>query len=491
MFSQLQRQKSEARLGSTSSFPESPQSFDDDQMQGPEDSVVKLDHDDFENSDRETASKCETMLGDNTLAERNEYKSEVEAGTVNNTESDHGMGFQSSSSFESNIRSVGSQDDSTVSPGSAIQAQVTLSQESSPMTSQPDTSHQLSPTVGTDCKPSTYTEFASSADSAQRSNTSPLNSGQSILYSQSNTQLQQTFTSVSNQVQSSLSSGLVKSASSQGTYGGVNPGVASREGMTNSSDSFFAGRGCNPDFPSGAGQFSVRAPINGGYNLMDNYSQAFPGDRQISRTSKGNLPTNYGNQQISGHKSNQLSPMEKQSSLQAPEQKLYSYAVETSARVDTGYKSGNSNTQFHYTSNFNMNSNTYTHPRGYSGYNNGLHGDNINLHGSMSTEEFDGQNHQLKQGPFTSGQLNVYQNGIYHDGYYGAPFNAGVNRTMSAALLSQQSYLNTSPALHGSNMAENNGNFEQYNNMETTLNGDFGSLFGDIYNFSPQHGFPT
>ena len=401
----------------------------------------------------------------------------------------HGTGFQLNTYSDStHTPSISSQDDN-LSPSSSKPAQVALSQESSPMTS--DTSHQASPNIRTDCKPSVYGEMKSPLDNVQKSNTSPVTSEQSNHHSSSppKTQPHSAYGSVTNQGHSNVSSGFAKTTSGQGTYGGVNAGVVSRDSMTNSSDTFYPSPGCDEDFPSGSGQFSVRTPINGGYNLMDNYSQAFPGDQQISRTSKDNLPTNYGHQQISGLKSNQLSSMEKQSSLQ-PEQKQYSFAAETTARVDTGYKSGNGNTQFHYSSNFNMNSNTYTHARGYFGYNNGLHGDNINLHGSMSAEEFDGQNHQLKQGPFTSGQLNVYPNGIYPDGYYGSPFNAGVNRTMSTSLLSQQSYLNTSPALHGSNMAENNGSFEQFNNMETTLNGDFGSLFGEVYTF-PQHGFPT
>lgn len=429
-------------------------------------------------------------MGENTLMEigRTGIKSENQITSVSDTSS-----FRSplETSFSESLKTVSTgSSDSALSPASA---QAGNTQESPPMTSQTDsTKQQVSPTLDSTCQSTMYTEMKPSPENPKRTNLSPPSNNQQNQQNLPNKQIQSPFGSIANQYQVNLSSAPANSASNQGTFG-VNSSASSRETLTNSSDAFYQSPDCLADFPSGPGQFSVRTPINGGYNLMDNYSAAFPGDRQISRTSKGNLPTDYGHQQISGHKSNQLSPMEKQSSL-PPEQKLFSYAVESSARIDTGYKSGNCNTQFHYTSNFNLNSNTYSHPRGYTGYNNGLHGDNLNLHGSMSTEEFDGQNHQLKQGSFTPGQLNVYQNGIYQDGYYGAPFNSGVNRTMSAALLSQQSYLNTSPASHGSNMAENNGSFEQFGSMETAINapnGDFSSLFGDYYSFPPQHGFQT
>lgn len=302
-------------------------------------------------------------------------------------------------------------------------------------------------------------------------------------------QIQQHF---ENKYLSSVSSDFCQSGSNQGSSI-AKPRISPRENTLAVTDSFYQTPGSETNFPVGNNQFANRGMVNGGYNLMDNYSQGFPDGSRVSHTSKDNLSETFGQQQGSALKSNQLSPLEKLNALQLP-QKRYPYATENSSRGDNGYKCGNFNSPYHYTSNFDMNSNTYHSARGFSGYNNRIHGENIDLQGPVSMDEFGSNNRQLKPGSLTSGQLNAYQNGIYYESNYGVGYNAGVNRTMSSSILSQQNYLNTTQHQHASNMVENNGNFEQFSHSEGQYNSgtgsEFSSMFAEFYNYTPQ-GFPT
>lgn len=499
---QLQRQKSEARLGSNGSYPESPGSFDDDtvedidrRMKADFDRPTLLQENSAEESKPEnglmeigqTNVKCESRL-ENNFDDENLKEEMVDmerlAGlreACKNDRNDSANSLEGSSSPNS-VRSANNQVN-----GPQKSPNITTTIRS------PDAQSPLSsPSAKSEGKQfnNFETEISQAAqlvsDTGQSSSTgcSPATSNTS--------QLQLLQQSHANKFQSPISSEMTQSGSNQGVSM-VKPRMSPRENMfQHTTDSFYQTPGCETNFPGGVNQYSARGMVNGCFTSMDNYSQSFPGGTHVSRSSKDNLPETFGHQQISGHKSNQLSPLEKLSALQH-QQKRYSYATENSPRSDNGYKSGNFNSQYHYTPNFDMNSNTYHPARGYTGYNNRIHGDNIDLPASVSMTDYGGNNLQLKPSSFTSGQLNAYQNSVYYDGNYGVAYNSSVNRTMPSSLLSQQNYLTSAPPQHGSNMAENNGNFEQFNGPDgqfNSSNSEFSSIFAEYYNFS-QQGFST
>ncbi|XP_045210338.2 putative uncharacterized protein DDB_G0277255 isoform X2 [Mercenaria mercenaria] len=492
---QLQRQKSEARLGSNSSFPGSPSSFDDETM----DDIEGRMKGDFDRTNTAHDGSLENT-SENNLLEIGQTGVKRE-NTIENIFDDEKLreemddmkriaGVRDTNRNERND-SVTSFDGST-SPSSVRSSNI--HQKSPNMTSMirtPDGISPLSsPVAKSEGKPCTNFDTDSSQasqlghDTGQRSSVcSPV--------SNNTAQLQMMQQGHVNKFQSAVSSEVTQGGSNQG-MSMVKPRMSPRENMPNTTDSFYQTPGCETNFPGGANQYSARGMVNGCYTTMDNYTRNFPGGPQVSRSSKDNLPETFGHQQISGHKSNQLSPLEKLSALQN-QQKRYSYATENSPRSDNGYKSGNFNSQYRYTPNFDMNSNTYHPARGYTGYNHRIHGDNIDLQGSVSMGEFGGNNPQLKSSSFTSGQLNAYQNSVYYDGNYGVGYNSGVNRTMPSSLLSQQNYLTSTQPQHGSNMAENNGNFEQFNGTDGQFNSsntEFSSIFAEYYNYS-QQGFST
>ncbi|XP_060582656.1 homeotic protein proboscipedia-like isoform X2 [Ruditapes philippinarum] len=498
---QLQRQKSEARLGSNSSFPGSPSSFDDEPMDDMEGRIKS----DFDRPSIPHDGSLENAGSENGLLEIGQanVKREHSIGNVFDDEKlkedmddmKRIAGVRDTSRNERND-SVTSYEDST-SPSSNRSSNnlVTGGPKQSPimasMMQTPDGVSPLSsPVAKSDVKSCANLDTDNSQVTQLGSDTGQRTSVSSPV-SNSTAQLQMMQQSHVNKFQSAISSEMTQCGSNQG-MSMAKPRMSPRENMPNTTDSFYQTPGCETNFPGGANQYSGRGMVNGCYTSMDNYTHSFPGGPQVSRSSKDNLPETFGHQQISGHKSNQLSPLEKLSALQN-QQKRYSYATENSPRSDNGYKSGNFNPQYRYTPNFDMNSNTYHPARGYSGYNNRLHGDNIDLQGSMSMGEFGGNNPQLKPSSFISGQLNAYQNSVYYDGNYGVGYNSGVNRTMPSTLLSQQNYLTSTPPQHGSNMAENNGNFEQYNGPDgqfNSSNSEFSSIFAEYYNYS-QQGFST
>lgn len=466
---QLQRQKSEQRLGSSGSFPDSPTSFDDETI---EDIETRL-KSEFDRSGGTSDKAGENMDAEDSLTEigkpsvKRENKTEIENG-------EERLKMDRNSEVVSKSGSVASSD-GTPSPTSL--ASHSLSNHHSPNTALPvaratDDLASVSPKSSSYESRSLPATKGKSIDSGQHDrNYTPVSRNQSQMHQMPHKV---------NTFQTSLNSEMSQNVSNQG-ISMVKPHMSPREDTPQTTDSFYQNSGCETNFPGGANQYSSRGLVNGSYNLMDNYQQSFPGGPHVSRSSKDNLPETFGHQQISGHKSNQ----EKLDALHT-QQKRYPYVSETVSRSDNGYKSGsgNFNSQYHYTSNFDMNSNTFHPARGYYGYNNRIHGDNIDLQSSVSTEEFGSSNPQLKPGSFASGQLNAYQNGIYYDGNYGVGYNHGVNRSMPSTLLSQQNYLNSTPSQHGTNMAENNGIYEHFNGSEGQFNSpstEFSSIFAEYY----------
>jgi len=271
--------------------------------------------------------------------------------------------------------------------------------------------------------------------------------------------------------------------------------AASNRLAVSHSDNFYQNSASVTDFPSGDNGRFQRGPAMGeGFGVMDNYSPPVPGDPRAGRTSKNNLLTNFPHPHMPASKSNQVPFVDKFCSLEAQD-KQYSFGmVGGGGRPDTRYKTAGFTQHFPYSAGFDMNSNTYSHARSYGSYNNALHGDNVNLQGPISSEGFASENPQLKPASFSTGQLNVYQNGFYHGSNYGSSFNGSVNRTMSNALFSQQNYLNSSPSTHVSNMAEGNGGFEQLGAVDGPINtphNEYPNVFNEYYNFNTQHGFQT
>lgn len=490
----MQRQKTEARLGSSSSFPESPTSFEDDTM---EDIDGRMKND-FDRSNMMPDRSTDDAITDITLIDigqgvKQETKHENDLGDEKLKEEMDKMEMMVG--LRDRNDSVASLDGST-SPGSvrSIQNQITGPQHSPIVASSkiltPSTTSPMSPLANSEGKSNTNYDAEHLQTTQLGPDTGQRSTGCSPA-SSSTTQLQLMQQSLVAKFQSSVSSEMTQSGSNQGTSM-VKPRMSPRENIPHTTDSFYQTPGCETNFPGGGNQYSARGMVNGGYNLMDNYSQSFPSGSPVSRSSKDNLQETFGHQQISGHKSNPLSPLEKLSALQH-QQKRYSYTPESSSHNDNGYKNRNINSQYNYASNFDMNSNTYHPARGYPAYTNRIHGDTVDLQGSVSMEEFGGNNPQLKQGPFTSDQLNAYQSGVYYDGNYRVGYNAGVNRTMPSTVLSQQNYLTPTQPQHGSNMADNNGIFEQFNGQEgqyNSPNSEFSSIFAEYYNYS-QQGFST
>lgn len=501
LYFQLQRQKSEARLGSNSSFPESPGSFEDEGMEDIDEIKADFDRRNILQENSKDVTKTENGLleiGQSNIKRETKLENDFDdaklkeemddmerlAGVRDSSRNDRNDSVTSfdDSTSPSSVRSANNQVNGPQTSPNLASSVLATSDASSPLSS------PLAKSEGKQCN-NFDTELPQTPqivpDTGQRSaGCSPASS--------KNSNLQLMHQSHVNKFQSAMNSDMTQSASNQGSSM-VKPRMSPRESMPqHTTDSFYQTPGCETNFPGGTNQYSARGMVNGCYSSMDNFSQSFPGGTHVSRTSKDNLPETFGHQQISGHKSNQLSPLEKLSALQH-QQKRYSYATENSPRSDNGYKSGNFNSQYHYPGNFDMNSNTYHPARGYTGYNNRIHGDNIDLQGSVSMADYSGNNPQLKPSSFTSGQLNAYQSSVYYDGNYGVGYSSGVNRTMPSTLVSQQNYLTSSHPQHGSNMAENNGNFEQFNGPDgqfNSQNSEFSSIFAEYYNYSHQ-GFST
>ncbi|KAH3700975.1 uncharacterized protein LOC127860394 [Dreissena polymorpha] len=488
---QLQRQSTEARLGSGSSFPGSPNSFEDDPMDMPNASPNDTENAEIcpDNASDDSDVRCEPLTDIGLVGEPKNVKRENANVNSDVQTTKENSEIPSQDGKLNDLDAFSPKSNSSAIKGSKQGSPILRS----PLGGTPDSYGHVSPcdrTISSNTKPS-YTEMTGH---------SPVNNAflnANVEYSVSNgfgNQLN-TNPNVQNRITEMAGNNISHGSMSVQTNLASKTRVSPHSAVSNASDNFYSCRPGTVDFPGGGpAQYLSRGGINAGFPLTDNYAPAFPGDQRMARTSKNNLQTHYGLQHFGGPKSNQPGYMEKLSSLDAP-QKHFSYGMDLAIRNDGDYKNGTINTQYHYNSNFDMNSNTYSPPRSYSGYNNGVHGDNINLHGPVQNETFDGENLSLKPGSFTSSPINAYQNGFYYSGNYGSGYTQGVSRTMPNSLLSQQSYLSTSPPSHGTNMADNNGSFEQQcDGLDSAINStssDFGSVFSEYFGYSAHHGFQT
>ncbi|WAR04955.1 HXA2-like protein [Mya arenaria] len=493
----VQRQKTEARLGSGSSFPDSPNSFEEDQLDlaaGPpsvnDSGDVGMDNSD--DSIRCRGNLMEIGMTGDHLSLKSELLDDMERENFGNADNSRKI-------------SDGSVEGNSFSPSSSISGHKNSVQGSphlrSPVTGTPESGTQLSPgNRGLDNNTSVYTDMDGSPSDNEvlTANVEPTIAQTSNLTfnpNQVSDDGQTIFTSGGHQLPQSQPSSIAKTNS---MIMGMKSSVSPHRVSVNSSDNFYQNPANVADFPGGAGgRFSRGSGMSESYGVLNNYPPVFPEDQRTVRTSKSNLQTNFALPHMPLQKPNQSPYVEKFNSMET-QHKGYAYAMnERGSGMNSGYKTVNMNAnQFNYGgANFDMNSNAYSsHTRGYSNYNNGVQGDNINLQGPISSDGFEGENPQLKQVSFTPGQLNVYQNGFYYGSNYGSGFPTGVNRTMSSGLFSQQNYLNTSPSSQGSNMADSNGSFEQLGPVDGPLNApssEFSSLFGDYYGFTAQHGFQT
>ena len=489
----MQRQKTEARLGSCDSNPGSPQSFESDmdyERQGKnlqtEDfkcgnsnmDQMKADEEKcMENSVFKIDNDCVTFV--DKIAEND--KGEVHDGRSANNSVTSNDDIKSPSS----VRSAHSQ---------SLLTQLSPHMKSPNITSPKLTSSPSSPATRHKCLssssgPELDDNINSDQVNADKTFTSLGTASQKDFHQQMVSDRHSLPQNIVCGYQTNSSHDLCETAPNQGVSR-VKQTFSPRETRPNSSDSFYPTSRPETDFPGDQNQYSMRSMANGQpYSLTGDYSQLFPRGNQAPRSSKDNFQTSYGHQQISGHKSNQLQPLEKVNPL-SQQQTRYPYAVQNSSRGETAYKTGDFNAQYHYPSIFDMNSNTYQPSRGYSGFNNGVQNDSVTSNRPMSLEDYGSNNPQLKHGSFNSGQLNALQNGIYFEGNYGPGYNSPANRTMTSAFLPQQNYLTSSLAQHGSNMAEgSNGSFDHFNSVQNSYNTTFNeitSMFNEFTGYQHQ-----
>lgn len=512
---QVQRQKDASRISSNDSDPCSPQSFDET-LERYNEELMDLDKERVENINRNSFNenmlkKSESLSPENVKSLENkesnrtisvENKSKIFAD--NNVNIDYNQEQTEPIKTPDSISSKSSMNSQTAKfPGS--------SQITSPVTpsSGTDGSSTPSPSLRLHGRQNSLTGLQTSQSNPGACQSSENKPGTDI---ETKTECKGSLTDVTgkeisvdcvNNVTSTrnrsagefqnLGNGQANNCNSNQDISSTNQRISPHERLTNINDSFYQTPTSETDFPSDRTRYSLNEMDNGGYSLMEaDYSQASPNGVQVSISSKDSFPDAFGTSQISGSKSNQTQTLAKTAQLTS-QQRQYHYA-QNSPRCENSFKYSNYNSQLQYSGgNFDVNSNTFHPPHGYSGYNNGLRPENTGASRSIVADEYGNSIPVMKHASLSQNQLNPYQPGIYPDGNYSAGYHSGVNRTIDSTTMSQQNYHGNAPYQHASfNMAAINGHVGQYNNDQAISNNgnnsDFSSIFSEFYGMQT-HGY--